>query len=160
MSNKLSKEKAEALASLFLTNGYNKKQALLDMGYSPSYAVAGQGFKLYDNPLVKAAINKLQVNLQAKTAIDLKYIQEEHEHLKKLAIVKGDLATATRNMELLGKTIAAYTERTESMQVSFDGNRPTLDSVSDSRNRIRSVASNIIDSDVKPLLPSTNDNNS
>jgi hypothetical protein len=49
----------------------------------------------------------------AKTALNIEHIQNEHSRLQQLAELKGDLATATRNLEDLGKTIAAYEEKVQ-----------------------------------------------
>jgi phage terminase small subunit len=65
MANRLSKEKAGLIASNYMTNGLRKVDALLDAGYSTSYA-NNVGLKLFDNDRVKEAIAKIQ----AKNAVD------------------------------------------------------------------------------------------
>ena len=72
MSNRLSQEKADKIASVYCTNGYKKTEALLTVGYSETYAKSGLGSKLYDNILIKRAIAGLQAKLAQKTT----YTQE------------------------------------------------------------------------------------
>ena len=79
MANRLSEEKANAIAAEYCTNGYNKVQALLAVGYSVNYANHG-GLKLLDNVRVKQAIARIQANAQAKTGYTIdQYIQELDE---------------------------------------------------------------------------------
>ena len=77
MSNRLSQEKAELIASEYMTNGLKKVEALLSVGYSKHYASSGIGLKLYDNPLVKQAITKIQTVSASKTGYTIdQYLQE------------------------------------------------------------------------------------
>ena len=66
MANRLSQEKANAIASEYCTNGYDKVKALLAVGYAHSYA-HGKGLKRYDNDLVKQAIARIQACSKANT---------------------------------------------------------------------------------------------
>jgi phage terminase small subunit len=70
------------------------------------------GVENLSKPIIKEAIAERMVEIREKTEITVAYIQAEHERLAKLAEAKGDYSTATRNKELLGKTIAAYTDNT------------------------------------------------
>jgi len=105
---KINIEKIKALAIEYISNGYCKEKALLAIGYKPSYAHSGLGMKIYEDIRLKAEIERLQAKTALKTDITIAHIQSEHERLAALAEAKGDLSTATRNLELLGKTIAAY----------------------------------------------------
>jgi hypothetical protein len=109
--NRLSKEKAQAIAAAYMTNGLKKYEALLSVGYKESYAKNNIGLKLFDNMLVKDAIRELQAFQQAKTNVSIEFIQNEHKRLQTLAESKGDLSTATANIVALGKTIAAYSDK-------------------------------------------------
>ena len=68
MPNKLSKEKAQAIAAEYCTNGFQKVVALLSVGYSTNYA-NNVGLKLFDNDTVKHCVAKIQ----AKTAKKVDY---------------------------------------------------------------------------------------
>jgi len=73
--------------------------------------------------------------------ITLSGIVAGHEKLMQLALDKGDLPTATRNQELIGKTLGAYTDK---LAVSADkGSIPPDDAIDDaigsSRKRVESA---------------------
>jgi len=108
MANRLSKEKANLIASIYCTNGYKKVEALLEAGYKPSYANSSRGLNLYDNTLVKSAINRIEAGARANTDITVAYIQAEHKRLKALCEAKQDYVTATRNLEGEARTIGGY----------------------------------------------------
>lgn len=109
MANRLSQQKAEAIASEYVTNGYNQTNALLAVGYKPEYAKQ-RGKLIMDNVLVKQAINKLITLSNCKTSWNVELLRQEHVRLQQLAEEKGDLATATSNLAFIGKTIAAYSD--------------------------------------------------
>ena len=93
-----------------VSDTFNKRiESMLKSGYSKNYA-RGASHLLFDNELFIKGAEDYKARLNAKTAVSKEYIQNEHERLAKLAEAKGDLPTATRNKELLGKTIAVYTE--------------------------------------------------
>jgi len=75
MSNRLPKEKAALIASNYMTNGLKKVKALLDCGYSTSYA-NNVGLKLFDNELVKAAISRIEAVNMAQTGWSVAQAQE------------------------------------------------------------------------------------
>ena len=77
MANRLSKEKANLLASIYCTNGYKKVDAMLEAGYSPSYAKTKCGLKIYDNPLVMQAISRIEASNKAKTDYTIDQYQQE-----------------------------------------------------------------------------------
>lgn len=112
MASKLTEERVQALAKHYCTNGYIKSVALQSVGYSKNYS-QHNGLKLFDKDRVKQAMAKEMQELAEKTAITIKLQQQRHARLARLAEEKGDLATATRNEELIGKTIGAYIDRTQ-----------------------------------------------
>jgi hypothetical protein len=113
--NKLSDEKIKAIAAEYISNGFKKVEALLTCGYKRSYAES-IGLKIYDNIRFNEIFSKMQAKQELKGDITIAYIQQEHERLAKIAEEKGDFSTATRNKELLGKTIAAYKDQSINTQ--------------------------------------------
>ena len=113
-----------------------KIQSLVDVGYSYSYA-RSKGMRLYDNPAVKTAIAKIEDDTRAVSGITIQSIQKEHARIAKLAESKGDLATATRNIELVGKTIGCYTDNTNIHTTDDNAPRPAeeADAIADSEQR-------------------------
>ena len=107
-----------------ILQGLSGVRACMKAGYkgceSTLANVASQNYKkLY----IKAEIAKRRAEIEAKTDINVLYIQKEHERLARLAEGKMDLATATRNKELLGKTLGAYIDKSLVVQVNT-GRRP------------------------------------
>lgn len=84
MANRLSKEKANLIASHYCTNGFKKVQALLDSGYSTTYA-NNVGLKLFDNDLVRQAIARIQAQNKASGAMTVEKVQEMYLKAYELA---------------------------------------------------------------------------
>ncbi len=85
MPNRLSKEKAQAIAAEYCTNGFQKVLALLSMGYKQSYAEK-IGLKLYDNMFVKQAIRRIQAVQAAKTGFSIDQARTEYEEARLLGM--------------------------------------------------------------------------
>jgi phage terminase small subunit len=100
----------------YLKNGQNASQAYLAAGYAqgkrPTHTSA-LACRLLKNDSIRAAIARRAEEAEKASTITLDYVREEHKRLAGIAEAKGDLASATRNLELTGRTIAAYTDRTE-----------------------------------------------
>jgi len=82
MANRLSKEKANLIASNYMTNGLKKVQALLDAGYSTSYA-NNVGLKLFDNERVKEAIARIQASTVVKSEYTIDDCDRDYERIMK-----------------------------------------------------------------------------
>lgn len=82
--NRLSDEKACAIAAEYCTNGFKKVMALLSIGYKESYA-NNPGLKLFDNVKVKRAIAKIQASTLTKTAMTVEKVQKMYEQDRKFA---------------------------------------------------------------------------
>ena len=85
MANRLSDEKARAIAAEYCTNGFRKVDALLSLGYSKTYA-NNVGLKIFDNDRVVTAIRRIQANLQAKTGFTVQQAEREFEESRLLAL--------------------------------------------------------------------------
>ncbi len=85
MANRLSDEKARAIAAEYCTNGFRKVDALLSLGYSKTYA-NNIGLKIFDNDRVVQAIARIQANLQAKTGFTVQQAEQEFEESRLLAL--------------------------------------------------------------------------
>ena len=94
MANRLSQEKAQAIAVEYHANGFQKVMALLSVGYSKSYANK-VGLKLYDNDLVKRAIAKIQAGLAVKTGYTVADALQEYEDARILAMRINQPAAAS-----------------------------------------------------------------
>lgn len=85
MSNRLSKEKAQAIAVEYCKNGHKKVLGLLAVGYSQNYAKSGKGCKVYDNTLVKQAISSLEVKSAKKAVMTIERVQTMYEEDREFA---------------------------------------------------------------------------
>lgn len=124
MSNRLSPEKAAALATEYCTSTpekperFRKVAAMLALGYKPSSCTGGKGLKVYDNPLVKAAIAKIQTTNSIKTGITVELLINELDDCAAGAKTKGDYSTVARCIELKGKTIACWKDVSVDIEVA------------------------------------------
>ena len=94
MANRLSKEKAGLIASHYCTNGYKKVLALLDSGYSTSYANGATGLKLYDNVLVKEAISQIEANNKINAKFTLTIAEQNNSRIMAAAEKAGQFSAA------------------------------------------------------------------
>ncbi len=110
MSNRLSQEKANAIAAAYCTNHHKKVKALITAGYSEPYAKT-TGLKLYDNARVKEAIVKIEakaVTVTVYTVIELaKMYQKGYDVAEKQGNPTGMATNATGIANVFGmlKTI-------------------------------------------------------
>ena len=93
MANRLSKEKACAIAAEYCTNKFQKVKALLSVGYSETYA-NNIGLKLFDNDIVKQAIAKIQAVAVVTTGYTIGQAQAEYEEARSLSMQLGQPAAA------------------------------------------------------------------
>ena len=93
MSNRLSDDKAQLIASCYCTNGFNKVEALLSAGYKPSYAKT-IGLKLYDNIKVKTYIAQLQAIATTKTGYTIEQALQEYEEARQMAMATKQVGSA------------------------------------------------------------------
>ena len=86
MANRLTDEKAQAIAVEYYDNGFKKVLALLTLGYSKTYASSKTGLQIYDKPNVKAALLKIKNAGLAKTGYSIEQAQQEYEQARVLAM--------------------------------------------------------------------------
>lgn len=88
----------------------NLTQSMIEANYTPKYA-DHRGWEMVGKDHIKAFMVDYKAELHKNQAITIELQQQKHQRLALLAEAKGDLATATRNQELIGKTIGAYADR-------------------------------------------------
>jgi phage terminase small subunit len=101
----------------------------------------------YENlrkPHIKAAILKRKAEIEVTTELTVEYIQREHERLARLAEEKLDLATATRNKELAGKTIAAYIDKKVTLNMDAGRRPPDRKAVESSEAKRKAIDNDVI----------------
>jgi len=90
--------------------GDNQTQAAIKAGYKPKNARI-RASENVSKSNIKAHLDQRIAEIEANTEITIAYIQAEHERLKRLAESKNKLDVATTNVQSLGKTIAAYADK-------------------------------------------------
>lgn len=95
MANRLSEDKARAIAEEYCSNGRKKRDALRAVGYKESYACSGLGMKLYDNILVKRAIAEIDKQIASKAEYTREQAQQEYEQARALAMTLRQPSAAT-----------------------------------------------------------------
>lgn len=93
MPNIKDKSTCDAIAREFCSNGRNKEQALISVGYTKSYARSGYAHtQIYANPGVKAAIAKIDAKMakeiEHNRIISLHNLQKAYD----LAFKQGNAA--------------------------------------------------------------------
>ena len=78
MANRLSKERARAIAVEYYTNGFQKVAALLSVGYSKTYA-NNVGLKIFDNERMVEAMQRLSAVAVVRTGYSIEQSQNEYE---------------------------------------------------------------------------------
>lgn len=117
MANRLSKEKARAIAAEYLTNGYNKVDALKTVGYSKNYS-EHFGLKLFDNNTVKAEITRMQAKAEHKIEGKIKNRAERQVFWSDVCDSdKVAMADRLRASELLGRSEADFTDNINSTDI-------------------------------------------
>jgi hypothetical protein len=119
MSNRLSPEKAKAIAAEYILNCYDKRKTLLKCGYSISYVNCSRGMKVFDNILIKSEIARMQAKTQLKADITA---AEVIDGLRKIAFPADDYHVSNADklhaFELLGKTLALYTDNLNTADIT------------------------------------------
>lgn len=107
--NKRRTTKQQAWIEAILT-GLNPTDAARIAKYAPG-TESQRGCENVTNRNLIAEIDRRRAKVSTITGVTIEGQQREHTRLARLAEEKGDLTTATRNQELIGKTIAAYADK-------------------------------------------------
>lgn len=113
----------KAILKKNLLAGKSAIESLKASGYTDNYAHRSTTAKC-----VKVCNAEIQEDIKKKINVD--YVLAELERIKKLAEEDKDFSTATRNVELLGKYLTMFTDRTELAQVDKDSNQFGLNRLS------------------------------
>jgi hypothetical protein len=103
MANVLSREKANAIAAAYMTNGYRKVDALLSVGYKTTYANSNVGLKLFDNVRVKEAIARIEAANNAKTDFTVEFVRKEMMELLEDCKKENDRTNRKGAVELMAR---------------------------------------------------------
>jgi hypothetical protein len=112
-----------------ILEGKSYKQAMLDAGYKLNTAHHSS-----QESVVKCCLKEIERELKVEQITPQFVIQRLHED-RIMALAKGDMATATRVDELLGKYIALFTDKQQS-SVSIEFTSSEQSEVDIIRNRL------------------------
>ena len=134
--NRLSKDKAKMIAAEYVLTGYDKYKTLIKCGYSDSYAKCQRAKDIFENVLVRTEISKMQAQVELRTGIDLKYIQQEHLVAMDRLIGK-DETNYLHHLVALGRTIGAYksVDITAEIPAPRPPDKPIEEIIADSNRR-------------------------
>lgn len=93
----------------FMLQGKNPTESARLAEYKGDHKHAG--WKNTTKPHLMTEIDRKRAELSTKIGVTVAGQVVEHRRLATKAENKGDIATATRNLELVGKTIAAYADK-------------------------------------------------
>lgn len=85
---------AKAIASAYMANGRKKEQALVDVGYSKTYARCGKGAQLHARTEVKQAILEAEVKYAEENGYSIAQAQAEYDEVRRLAMAINQPAAA------------------------------------------------------------------
>lgn len=109
--NSRQEEFCKRLAEAEVSGDVNYTYIATLCGYSEKSA-CDQAIILKKNPRVVQRVSEIRSRLirekAEQTAVTIALVRSEHTRLAAVAEAEGDLSTATRNIELLGRTIGAY----------------------------------------------------
>ncbi len=88
---------------------YTFTEALKHAGYGDRY-ILSHGNDVWKSVVVQNIVKEYESLSKQETQDQIDFIRAEHRRLQRIAEKKGDLTVATQNMQLYGKTYAAYTE--------------------------------------------------
>lgn len=108
MSNKISQDKARAIAREYCRNGRKKAAALETIGYKHNYAVSGRGMTVYDNVLVKREIAAIDAAKEREIEITAKMCTQRFNDMYWYCVSVGDSKNAIRANENHAKHVGYY----------------------------------------------------
>ena len=88
---------------------YTWIQALKDQKYGERY-IHSHAANMWRDVAIKEVIAEYRAKSEGEAVDKIEEIRLDHKRLQALGEKKGDLATATANAQLYGKTYAAYTD--------------------------------------------------
>lgn len=74
-----------AIAREYCTNGHNKPQALITVGYKPSYANGGKGTGLYQKEPIKKAIEAFEKDMRLSSEMTVEKVQAMYKEMYDLS---------------------------------------------------------------------------
>jgi len=121
-----------------------------DKNGKPLKYLKQQCYRVSRLPAVQSELKRLEDRDTAGTRYTVEYVREEHVRLAALAEAQGDLSTATKNIEMIGKMCGAYANN---LNISVNEQRVMSDA---ERIEAKRLAQHMLTTeviDVKPLTP-------
>jgi len=139
----------QLLAEHFTSNGLNKAEALIDTGYSQSYARGSKGMRLFERPAVINAIARIQSDLKQIMGGSREKSARDYEQARLAALRLNQPAAAVSAIRWRDGLYGLQSlDNNQSEKVIIVINPPALP-LGD--NATKQIESNVIDSDVALL---------
>ncbi len=106
-------DRYDSFALAYCTNGENGAKAARTAGYAENSA-RQTARRLLTIDYVQRRISEIQTELRANYAVTLDEVRQKLRRNDLQAQAKGDIQASTRCIELLGKTVAAFIDKTQS----------------------------------------------
>ena len=106
-------DRYDSFALAYCTNGENGAKAARTTGYAENSA-RQTARRLLTIDYVQRRISEIQTELRANYAVTLDEVRQKLRRNDLQAQAKGDIQASTRCIELLGKTVAAFIDKTQS----------------------------------------------
>ena len=121
-------EKQEAFARNLIKTKGNQTEAAKLAGYSPNRAHV-EGSELMLHPGVREALKRYRASAEARTEITTAKVIEGIAEIGHIALSSGELSTALKAKELLGRALGAFVDRTQSININVDATEAHLDAL-------------------------------
>lgn len=112
--------KQQRFVNEYVANGGNGTRAAIQAGYSEDTA-SEMAYENLNKPHIKQAIEAYEQAIATKCGITAEYVIQSIHELAIRARDNDDIQQATKNYELLGKTLKIFTDKIESTQ-TIDAN--------------------------------------
>ena len=113
----------------------NATQAAKRAGYSEK-TCKEQGTRLLSYAAISEAINARQAERQAASAITAEFVLTGIRQVHDMAVAAGNLHAANKSLELLGRHLAMFVDRTEAKVEQTNTDRPAIELEADIAARL------------------------
>ena len=125
------------IARIYCTNGRNKTQALIEAGYSTSYAKTSRGLSIYRSKPVIDAINAFESQIVANSPYNAQRAEAELDDALRIAKEQNSPSAMVQAITGKCKLFALMTDKIQTEDVS-DSPRPE-DAISESEHKINAA---------------------
>ncbi|MFC1762243.1 hypothetical protein ACFL6U_09195 [Planctomycetota bacterium] len=94
-----------------LAEGRSVRDAGVEAGYSPSYSNSGLNEAIAKNPVFQTALTEKMSEIRDSNEVTVERLRKELWRIYHQSVAANDRSNAARSLELLGKTVCAFSDR-------------------------------------------------